>query len=150
MDAIALRRASLNELESLYAATAAVDPPRGRFEGRVLARLENRGARRRSLRALEWLGFEALRFGVDFDDNVWTFTRKKIPAGRFRIAIGASRWRDTEVVQLHYDASRLPRFVSRTLYDEVKPISPELCLGLGGIRAPKGLGDHFFFSLERI
>jgi hypothetical protein len=33
------------------------------------------------------------------------------------------------------------------LYDEVKMLSPSLCLGIGGINAARGRGDHFFFAL---
>jgi hypothetical protein len=35
------------------------------------------------------------------------------------------------------------------LYDEVKPLSADLLLGLGGVNAETGEGDHFFFTLER-
>jgi hypothetical protein len=35
------------------------------------------------------------------------------------------------------------------LYDEVKPLGPDLCLGIGGINARVGRGDHFFFALAR-
>ena len=31
----------------------------------------------------------------------------------------------------------------------VKPLSADLCLGLGGINAERGEGDHFFFALYR-
>jgi hypothetical protein len=35
------------------------------------------------------------------------------------------------------------------LYDEVKPLSRDACLGIGGVNAGRGAGDHFFFVLER-
>jgi hypothetical protein len=60
---------------------------------------------------------------------------------------GRSRWRDTETVRLHYEVSRLPGPVRAVLYDEVKVLSPSLCLGIGGINAARGRGDHFFYAL---
>lgn len=58
-----------------------------------------------------------------------------------------SRWRDTQTLQLHYDLTRLP--FRGQLYDEVKPLSETLCLGLGGLnRQPEKEGDLFFFLLE--
>lgn len=149
MDLPALERASLDDLESLYREPRSLELPRGRFAGRVLCRLENRGARLPLLRGVEWLGFEAISFGIDFDQRLWFFTRRRVKMGRFAPRIGHSRWRDTETVQLHYDVSRLPQLVTRLLYDEVKPLSDDLCLGLGGVRAARGLGDHFFFALTR-
>ncbi len=148
MDAGALARASLDELERIYAAERSLELPRGRFVGRVLHRLQNRGAKHPLWRRVEWFGFEAISFGVDFEACVWTFTPRRIAMGRFEPRIGRSRWRDTETVQLHYDRTRVPHAVRRILYDEVKPLSDELCLGLGGINAGPGKGDHFFFSLR--
>jgi hypothetical protein len=51
------------------------------------------------------------------------------------------------VLQLHYDVSRLP--IRRVLYDEIKPLADGTILGLGGIDAGRGEGDHFFFELRR-
>lgn len=142
MDADALSRSSQSELERIYRSERSLELPRGRFTGRVLHRLSHRGANHPLWKYSEWLGFEALRFGVDFDACVWLFTKRKIAMGRFTPEIGASRWRQTETVRLRYAVSRL-------LYDEVKPLSDDLCLGLGGINAGPGYGDHFFFSLRR-
>lgn len=63
--------------------------------------------------------------------------------------VGPSRWRDTEAVTLHYERSRLPAPIRGVLYDEVKPLTDTICLGLGGINAERGDGDQFFFALER-
>jgi len=68
-------------------------------------------------------------------------------AGSFRIDEGPSRWRDTRVLRLHYDRSRLP--IRAILYDELKPLAGGRILGLGGIDAARGEGDHFFFELTR-
>jgi hypothetical protein len=149
LDLETLRRADLDELEAIYAEPRSVSVPSGRFRGTVLRRLGNRGANNLLLRGLEWIGFEAISFGIDFDECVWLFTPREIRLGRFEPRPGGSRWRATETVQLHYDVSRLPRIAKNVLYDEVKPLTRDLCLGLGGMRARTGLGDHFFFGLRR-
>ncbi|MCZ7686683.1 MAG: hypothetical protein M5U28_51215 [Sandaracinaceae bacterium] len=141
---------SLAELERLYAHTSAIEVPEGRFAGRVLGRLENRGARRLRWRATQIPMFEWLPFGVDFDRSRWFFVKPSVLVGRFEARVERSRWRDTEVVTLRYEASRLPRAVKSVLYDEVKPLSDELLLGLGGVSAREGEGDHFFFALTRL
>jgi hypothetical protein len=51
------------------------------------------------------------------------------------------------VVRLGYDVSRLPGFVRRHLYDEVRPLGPELCLGIGGLNRAAGRGALFYFAL---
>lgn len=91
-----------------------------------------------------------LPFGVDFDRNLWFFVSPRIRVGRFRIAVGRSRWRDSTVVRLHYDVSALPVRVKSWLYDEVVPIDAHRWLGIGGVNAPAGRGEQFFFLLERV
>lgn len=141
---------SIEELERLYAHEGAFDVPEGRFVGRVLGRLDNRGARRLRWRASQVPMFEWLPFGVDFDRARWFFVSPSVRVGRFDARIERSRWRDTEVVTLRYERSRLPRAITSILYDEVKPLSDELLLGLGGVNAEAGEGDHFFFALRRV
>ena len=51
--------------------------------------------------------------------------------------------------QLAQWIDRLPRFVRDMLYDEVKPLSERLILGIGGINRGRGEGEHLFFALER-
>jgi hypothetical protein len=36
------------------------------------------------------------------------------------------------------------------LYDEVKPLSEDLCLGMGGVNRGPGEGELFFFALVRV
>lgn len=145
-----LARLSVDALEDLYAAERALEVPRGVFRGRVLARLPNAGARRLRWRATQVPMFEWVPFGIDFDRRRWFFGRASILVGRFDATIEPSRWRPTEVVALRYDPSRLPGAIKRYLYDEVKPLGDALALGLGGVDAAVGEGDHFFFSLERV
>lgn len=151
MDLTQLRQASLEDLEAVYAGTDdfPLATPRGQFAGEVLARLDSPGAHRLGNRLMMRLGFEWPRFGIDFDRCVWFFVSRRLRGGRFEAVAGPSRWREARVLQLHYDRSRLPRRLRERLYDEIKPLTPELCLGLGGVNAGPGEGDLFFFALSR-
>lgn len=144
-----LLRASPAALEAAFADDRPIAVPEGRFRGRTLCRLDNPGARRPLWRASQKVGFEWLPYGVDFGRRTWFFVHPPIAVGRFQPRVQRSRWRDTQVVALHYEASRLPAAIRRTLYDEVKPLGPDLLLGIGGINAGPGQGDHFFFLLTR-
>ena len=142
-----LVQCSVAELETLYVEPRSVAMPSGRYRGVHLAWLDTPGARHPLIRPLQHLGFRLLPFGVDFIRQRWFFFHPALGVGRFVTEAGRSRWRDTETVRLRYEVSRLPRPVRALLYDEVKVLSPALCLGLGGINAPRGQGDHFFFAL---
>jgi len=144
-----LRTRSLDSLEELYRSAPIGPRPRGRFRGHVLSRVESQLAK--SPKGSVILApFERARFGIDFTSATWFFVHSSFRIGRFRIERGRSRWRDAEVLTLEYDVSRLPGPVRGFLYDEVKPLSDTLCLGLGGINAPRGEGDLFFFALESL
>ncbi len=137
-------------LERLYRETplAAALPP-GRFRGVTLVRLRNGGADRRRHRLLEWLGFEALSYGMDLDRRVWQFVNPRIRLGEFDASPGPSRWRDTQTFRLDYSRARLPRPIRSALYDELKPLGDDLLLGIGGVNAGRGEGDHFFYAMVR-
>jgi hypothetical protein len=145
-----LRRCNLAQLEELYAANRSLALPAGAYRGVHLAWLDTAGARHPLFRPLEQLGFRWAPFGVDFAAGHWFFFDRRLGIGRFSAQPGPSRWRDTETLCLHYDVSRLPRALRRMLYDEVKPLSASLCLGIGGVNAPRGRGDHFFFALTAL
>ncbi len=147
MDVERLQRCTLPELEALYLGAGPVNVPAGWFRGIHLRRLDRPWARRPGY--VGSLPFSFVPFGIDFDRRCWTFLHPRLGAGRFSPAVAASRWRPTTVVALHYGVSRLPRALRRVLYDEIKPLSAELCLGLGGLRTDRGPGDHFFFALCR-
>lgn len=142
-----LRRASLAELERIYAEAAPLQMPAGCHHARHLAWTDS--GRRSPWRPLLTLPFSWAPFGVDFDRRLWFFGHPALALGRFEPRVGPSRWRETETVGLFYHPSRLPGPVRAVLYDEVKPLSPGLCLGLGGVNGPPGRGDLFFFSLQR-
>ena len=145
-----LRSCSLEQLEALYAEERPFAIPTSAYRGVHLAWLDTPGARHPLARPLEHLGFYWVPFGVDFTARQWFFFDRRLGIGRFWAQPGPSRWRDTETVCLHYDISRLPRPLRGILYDEVKPLSTALCLGIGGINAPRGRGDHFFFALTAL
>ena len=120
--------------------------PRGVWRGRWITWLDTPGARVWHVRAADTILFRALRFGIDFDRSLWWFVHPRLAAGRFRLTPGRSRWRDTEVLRLEYDVSKLP--VRHILYDEIKPLDGGRILGLGGTNHERGQGDHFFFALS--
>lgn len=144
-----LKGASQSDLEDIYAADVPLDLPRGRFRGVYLGPVDSRGARRPLNRLIVVSGFQLPRFGVDFDTRAWWFHLPQLQMGAFEPRVARSRWRDTRTVALHYDASRLPGLVKQLLYDEVKPMGPDLCLCIGGVNRDRNEGDLFFFALTR-
>ena len=138
----------IEALECLYNSPIQSPSPTGRYEGVFLCRLDEPGNRR----PLYWgsKAFEFVPFGIDFDTCCWYFFHQKLQSGKFRTETAPSRWRDSRVIKLHYDVSHLPVFVKNVLYDEVKPLSKDLCLALGGFNQATGNGDQFFFALKRI
>jgi hypothetical protein len=145
----ALLRADLAELERIYREHEPVEPPRAAFRGYYLRRVDSPGAHTVRNRILQ-LGFQLPPFGVDFASHRWFFFSRHLQVGHFRDERARSRWRDTDTVALHYDVSRLPGPIRRLLYDEVKPLSERLMLGLGGLNDERGRGDLFFFALSRL
>lgn len=151
----ALRWATLPDLERIYARrdesarSAPLRLPTGRFRGHYLRLVESHGARRWDNRLMVWLGFALPRFGVDFTSCAWWFHHPSLQVGAFEPRRGPSRWRSTDTLQLRYHPSRLPWPVKPLLYDEVLPLSDDLCLGLGGINRERGEGDLFYFALAR-
>lgn len=138
---------TLDELERTYRDMPAGPPPAGLYRGRFLRWLDTPGSPKWHLRAIESLLFERTRFGVDFERRLWWFVRPGLRAGRFVASQGPSRWRPADTLRLEYAVSWLP--IRALLYDEIKPLTADLCLGLGGVNAERGEGDHFFFSLAR-
>lgn len=143
-----LLHADLATLERVYATSPLAAAPRGVWRGRYLRTLRTPGARRPEVRLLDYLLFERTPFGIDFDVRRWWFWLPLARIGRFEISEGPSRWRDCQALRLTYGASRLPGPVRDQLYDEVRPLAPDLCLGLGGLNRDVDQGDHFFFLLE--
>jgi hypothetical protein len=144
-----LRREGPAGFEALWCEQRPLGPLAGRYRGHVLSRIDHATSRRPLWRWSQRAGFEGLPFWVDFDRRCWCFVTPSLALGRFEARPGRSRWRDTEAYALCYDTSRLPPLIRLVLYDEVKPLDERLVLGLGGIAADRGRGDHFRFVLER-
>lgn len=149
MDIHQLRWANRQELEEIYTHGDPIAVPAGRFDGHYLLTLDNPGAGRPWNRAISLLGFQFTPFGVNFNTRRWFFFHPCLEVGRFTPAVAPSRWRATDVVTMQYQSSRLPGLVREYLYDEVKPLGPDLCLGIGGINLERGEGELFFFALHR-
>lgn len=145
-----LRRCSLAELEDHYRADHDLRVPTGRLRGELLRWVEGPLARDPLWRPFCMLAFQLSPFGIDFDRRCWFFWNSpRLAMGRFELRPGRSRWQPAETIGLHYEASRIPGLVRRHLYDEVKPLSADLCLGIGGINRPGGEGAIFYFALAR-
>jgi hypothetical protein len=146
-----LRGAKPENLEAMYARRQDLASlPRGTWRGHHLQWIDNPGSRRLFARSAQRLMFEWTPWGIDFDRRLWFFWTTRAAAGRFELRAQRSRWRDTDTFGLHYGVSRLPAPIRRLLYDEVKPLSPAWMIGIGGVDAERGLGDHFFFVLEKV
>lgn len=142
----------IEELEALYRDSPLLAlPQRGTYRGVYLKRLNNPGANGRSYRWFQWAMFDLTPFGLNFHDGWgdWYFFHPALAVGKFVPRSERSRWRDTPTHTLNYESSRLPAPARRVLYDELKPLSDELMLGLGGVNAGRDQGDHFFFALQR-
>jgi hypothetical protein len=149
MDLDTLLRADRRSLEELYARPAELTVPTGAFRGHYLRSCESPGAARLANRLMVWAGFRLPPFGVDFDRRCWWFWLPQLGVGRFSPTVGHSQWRPAETVRLEYHGSALPRSIRQALYDEVRPLTADLCLGLGGLNRPTGEGELFFFALSR-
>ncbi len=141
---------SVGHLDSVYRRPVELTAPEGVYRGHALARIEHATSRQPLWRWSERIGFEWTPFGIDFDRRVWFFGGRTLALGRFEPRAHRSRWRDTRAIGLHYEISRLPGLVRRALYDEVKPLSPRWMIGIGGMNGERGVGDHFYFALERL
>ncbi len=142
-----LKQHDMQELERLFCGTEPLFIPKGCYDGCVLGRLDEAGNRRPLY--LGSKSFEIVPFGVDFDVCKWFFFTPFVQVGHFRTEIAKSRWRDCETITLNYEVSRMPDFARKIFYDEIRPLSDDLCLGIGGFNYEAGIGDHFLFALER-
>jgi hypothetical protein len=143
-----LRAASPLELDRIYrSAPRHPGTPTGWMRGEHLAWVDAPGARRKRVRVLDTLAFRWTPWGIDWDACRWTFATRALGVAHFTVEAGPSRWRDTDTLRLRYEVSRLP--IRAILYDEVKPLGPDLALGIGGTDAEVGRGDHFYFLLSR-
>jgi hypothetical protein len=145
-----LRRLSPAELEDLYCRDESVEQPHGCWAGKLLCWLDSPESKNWFYRPALAAMFQYSPFGIDFDEKCWYFWSRNLKTGRFTASVGPSLWRPTQTVVLRYEVSRLPGPVKSLLYDEVKPISNRLCLGMGGINLSGRPGEIFIFGLERL
>lgn len=136
------------ELEALYRGPMGDWLPTGRQLGTFIRFLETGGARAPTARAIDSAMFVWTRFGLDFGQARWWFVTPRLTIGHFRLERGPSRWREAEVLKVIYDVSRLP--IRGYLYDELKPLPDGRLLGMAGINAEAGEGEHFFFELTQL
>ena len=153
MDISYLKNCDLARLEELYLQKVDIAIPQsGAYQGTYLKRLDNPGANNSFNVVLQWAMFDLTPFGLNFfsDHGDWYFFHPSLAMGKFIPRRERSRWRDTETITLNYETSRLPKPIRSMLYDEIRPLSENIMLGIGGLNADKDKGDLFFFAIERI
>lgn len=144
-----LKLASRDELETIYRRTTPMAWEPALWRGHFLCMLDSTAARSKPLKWISEIGFANAPFWLDSALRLWCFGTPEIGIGRFSPVLGPSRWRNTQTLCLNYRESKLPGLIRRELYDEVKPLSPDLCLCISGINAERGAGELFFFALTR-
>ena len=101
-----LQSSDLETLEKLFEQEREVElPPAASYKGSYLKRLQNKGANKPWFSIPQALLFEFTPFGINFakETGDWFFLNPAFQLGRFSMKIGPSRWRNTTVVQLHYE-----------------------------------------------
>jgi hypothetical protein len=141
-------------LERLWRDAPLAPLPTGTWRGRHVGWLSTRGARHPLWRSLSTVMFVWTRFGLDLSatEPCWWFVAPgKLTGGEFTVTEGPSRWRPgATVLRLDYGAARAPAAIRSRLYDELKPLDDGRIIGLGGINAGPGDGDHFWMTFERM
>jgi len=141
------------ELERRFcgaAAAPALAP--GDYTGTWLARIENAGKYKPFNFISQYLMFELTPFGISFrgdGSGIWYFFDPRFAAGEFVTSNTRSRWRNTDCLAMDYGQANLPGCVRDLLYDEIKVLSPQHAIGIGGFNQPTGEGDNFYFLLTR-
>lgn len=144
-----LRALGWSDLDRLYIDSPPGPVPTGAYKGKFLVWLPPaKKLINLPFVTLEAIGFQLLPWGIDFRCSEWWVGAKIFHGGLFSPTEGPSRWRPTKTWQMHYDRDWFP-YVRWCLYDEVKSLTPDICLGIGGINGPEGIGDHFYYSLHR-
>lgn len=144
----------VTELEAIFSTPGAATLPQpGNYKGTWLRRIENAGTYKPFNLVSQWLMFELTPFGITFNSDatgIWYFFHPALSAGNFAMRAEASQWRNTQCVTLNYEMAALPHPVRDILYDEVRVLSENHCLGVGGFKGPAGEGDNFYFLLTRL
>ena len=147
------RQKSARELDAIFTAPGTARlPAEGNYRGTWLRRIENAGTYKPFNLISQWLMFEVTPFGITFHSDgtgIWYFFHPVLAAGNFVMHSEASRWRTTQCVTLNYENAALPGPVRDILYDEIRVLSDDHALGIGGFKGPAGDGDNFYFLLTR-
>ncbi len=141
---------SAAELDALYSERRPAAWPAGCARGRLLAWVPGPATRHPLWRPLLAAMFQLSPFGLDYDRRCWFFGLRPLCSAHFDISLGASRWRPGPCYRLHYDSSSLPQAVRNRLYDEIKPLTPDLGLGLAGLHFKGRPVPVFYFALQRV
>lgn len=154
MNSAALEKLTAQELEALYLHNDAFAiPTEGTYRGRYLLRIDSEASRNWFYNFVVYACFQTRHFGLNFfrDHANWYFHHKSLAAGYCAPTTQRSRWRDCDVIALDYAKSRLPAPIRNLLYDELKPLSDTLLLGMGGANLKnRSKGDLFFFCIELV
>ena len=146
IDPVEVAGATPAELERIYREAPLAPLPGGLWAGQYVHELPMPAGEKLAARAM----FKWTRFGLDLDRHGWWFRRPEARVvGHFMTSVGPSRWRDAEVVRLDYRKTT-PWPLRRLLYDELKPLSDSVVLGLGGINRAGPTGAWFYFVLTPV
>jgi hypothetical protein len=137
------------ELAALFCEDRPLAVPTGQFRGELLAWIDSPASRHLLWRPMLALMFGKSPFGVDFDSRRWMLASPRFKLGHFEAAVDRSAFQPARVVALRYHLSRLPGLVKGMLYDEVQPLGPDQCLGIGGLVLEGTRHPAFWFALER-
>ena len=136
---------SLSQLEQVWSELPCAPLPTGLWQGAYLAELPMSRPKRFLARAL----FKRRLFGINLDAHKWWFRDASSTLVEFAPRPGNSRWREADVIQLHYERTG-PILFRTMLYDELKPLNENCILGLGGSNHDDARGTWFFFTLSRV
>lgn len=138
-----LAQMSLRELEHVWSSYPCAPMPGGVWEGHYIYELPMSVPKRLLARAM----FKWRDFGIDFDQHRWWFREPSRLVAQFEPIAGPSRWRDADVIRLHYERTG-PRFLRHQLYDELKPLNDHCMLAIGGSNNDTLRGTWFYFALS--
>ncbi|MDX2086518.1 MAG: hypothetical protein SFX73_01655 [Kofleriaceae bacterium] len=138
-----LQQLALPRLEHIWSTSPCAPLPGGTWQGTYLCELPMSAPKRFLARAM----FKWRAFGLDLDANKWWFREPRRHVAAFEPVPGPSRWRDADVVQLHYEHTG-PHLLKHQLYDELKPLNDHCILAIGGSNHDALRGTWFFFALS--
>jgi len=140
-----LAQMSMGQLEQVWSMYPCAPLPGGMWQATYLEEFPMTPTKKLLARAL----FKWRLFGLDLNTHKWWFKDATRAVVEFDPQHGPSRWRDADVIQLHYETTG-PRLFRGMLYDELKPLNENCILGIGGSNQDNAQGAWFFFALSRV